>query len=69
MTRIAPTVPRNIRIIGARMSRLTGTIGSKLGWSFGIVVLLLLGLSGVAYWGLAGMTSLSDSSTTRSHRA
>ncbi len=43
------------------MSRLTGTIGSKLGWSFGIVVLLLLGLSGVAYWGLAGMTSLSDS--------
>src|SRR6476646_6224080 len=41
------------------MSRLTGTIGSKLGWSFGIVVLLLLGLSGVAYWGLASMTSLS----------
>jgi methyl-accepting chemotaxis protein len=48
------------RIVGRR-PQLAGTIRSKLGWSFGIVVLLLLGLSGVAYWGLAGMTSVSNS--------
>jgi methyl-accepting chemotaxis protein len=50
MTRIMRTRPR-----------LAGTIGSKLGWSFGGVVVLMLGLSGVAWWGLSGMTSVSDS--------
>ena len=50
MTRIMRTRPR-----------LAGTIGSKLGWSFGGVVVLMLGLSGVAWWGLSGLTSVSDS--------
>jgi CHASE3 domain sensor protein len=50
MTRIMRTRPR-----------LAGTIGSKLGWSFGGVVVLMLGLAGVAWWGLSAMTSVSDS--------
>jgi len=40
--------------------RIAGTIRSKLAWSFGIVVALLLGLAGVAWWGLSGMTSVSS---------
>ena len=50
-----------------RPSRLTGSIGSKLGASFGLVVVLLLGLCGVASWGLSQTTSVSreiDSSVT-----
>ncbi len=42
------------------MSRLTGTIGSKLGASFGLVVVLLLGLCGLASWGLSQTTSASQ---------
>jgi methyl-accepting chemotaxis protein len=42
-----------------RISRLTGSIGSKLGGSFGLVVVLLLGLCGVASWGLSQTTSVS----------
>ncbi|HEX3332629.1 MAG TPA: methyl-accepting chemotaxis protein [Gaiellales bacterium] len=40
-------------------SRLTGSIGSKLGASFGLVVILLLGLCGLASWGLSQTTSVS----------
>jgi hypothetical protein len=40
-----------------RVSRLTGSIGSKLGGSFGLVVVLLLGLCAVANWGLSQTTS------------
>jgi CHASE3 domain sensor protein len=40
-------------------SRLTGSIGSKLGASFGLVVVLLLGLCGLASWGLSQTTSVS----------
>ena len=42
------------------MSRLTGSIGSKLGASFGLVVVLLLGLCGLASWGLSQTTSASQ---------
>ncbi len=42
-----------------QISRLTGSIGSKLGGSFGLVVALLLGLCGVATWGLSQTTSVS----------
>ena len=42
-----------------RVSRLTGSIGSKLGGSFGLVVVLLLGLCGLASWGLSQTTSVS----------
>jgi len=41
------------------LSRLTGSIGSKLGASFGLVVVLLLGLCGLASWGLSQTTSVS----------
>jgi methyl-accepting chemotaxis protein len=41
------------------VSRLTGSIGSKLGGSFGLVVILLLGLCGLASWGLSQTTSVS----------
>ena len=41
------------------ISRLTGSIGSKLGASFGLVVILLLGLCGLASWGLSQTTSVS----------
>ena len=37
------------------------SIRAKLASSFGCVLLLLLGLAGVAWWGLAGMTSVSNS--------
>jgi methyl-accepting chemotaxis protein len=40
--------------------QLARTIRAKLGWSFGVVVALLLGLSGVAYWGIASLTSVSN---------
>ncbi len=43
-----------------RLSRLTGSIGSKLGASFGLVVVLLLGLCGLASWGLTQTTSVSQ---------
>jgi methyl-accepting chemotaxis protein len=43
------------------MPAIAGTIRSKLGLSFGVVVLLLLGLSAVAWWGLSGLTSVSNS--------
>jgi methyl-accepting chemotaxis protein len=36
------------------------TIRAKLASSFGVVVLLLLGLAGVAWWGISGMTSVSS---------
>jgi methyl-accepting chemotaxis protein len=42
-----------------RISHLTGSIGSKLGGSFGLVVVLLLGLCGLASWGLTQTTSVS----------
>jgi methyl-accepting chemotaxis protein len=42
-----------------RISRLTGSIGAKLGGSFGLVVVLLLGLCGLASWGLSQTTSVS----------
>jgi methyl-accepting chemotaxis protein len=42
-----------------RVSRLTGSIGSKLGGSFGLVVVLLLGLCGLSSWGLSQTTSVS----------
>ncbi len=42
-----------------RISHLTGSIGSKLGGSFGLVVVLLLGLCGLASWGLSQTTSVS----------
>jgi methyl-accepting chemotaxis protein len=41
------------------ISHLTGSIGSKLGGSFGLVVVLLLGLCGLASWGLTQTTSVS----------
>jgi methyl-accepting chemotaxis protein len=41
------------------ISHLTGSIGSKLGGSFGLVVVLLLGLCGLASWGLSQTTSVS----------
>jgi methyl-accepting chemotaxis protein len=41
------------------VSRFTGSIGSKLGGSFGLVVVLLLGLCGLASWGLAQTTAVS----------
>jgi methyl-accepting chemotaxis protein len=41
------------------VSRLTGSIGSKLGGSFGLVVVLLLGLCGLASWGLSQTTSVA----------
>jgi methyl-accepting chemotaxis protein len=50
-----------------RISRLTGSIGAKLGGSFGLVVVLLLGLCGLASWGLSQTTSVShqiDASVT-----
>jgi methyl-accepting chemotaxis protein len=51
-----------------RSSRFTGSIGSKLGGSFGLVVVLLLGLCGLASWGIAQTTSVShriDRTVTR----
>src|SRR5690242_10761080 len=42
-----------------RVSRLTGSIGSKLGGSFGLVVVLLLGLCALASWGLSQTTSVT----------
>jgi CHASE3 domain sensor protein len=42
-----------------QVSRFTGSIGSKLGGSFGLVVVLLLGLCGLASWGLAQTTAVS----------
>jgi methyl-accepting chemotaxis protein len=42
------------------VSRLTGSIGSKLGGSFGLVVVLLLGLCAVANWGLSQTTSVAQ---------
>jgi methyl-accepting chemotaxis protein len=42
-----------------RVSRLTGSIGSKLGGSFGLVVVLLLGLCALANWGLSQTTSVT----------
>jgi methyl-accepting chemotaxis protein len=42
-----------------RLSRFTGTIGSKLGGSFGLVVVLLLGLCAFASWGLSQTTSVA----------
>jgi methyl-accepting chemotaxis protein len=41
------------------LSRLTGSIGAKLGASFGVIVVLLLGLCGLASWGLSQTTSVS----------
>ena len=35
------------------------TIRAKLASSFGVVLVLLLGLAGVAWWGLSGMTSVT----------
>ncbi len=43
-----------------RTSQFTGSIGSKLGASFALVVVLLLGLCGVASWGLSQTTSVSQ---------
>ena len=57
---LIPAVPRPITRCAVRMSRLTGTIGSKLGASFGLVVVLLLGLCGLASWGLSQSTSASQ---------
>ena len=42
-----------------RVSRLTGSIGAKLGGSFGLVVVLLLGLCALASWGLSQTTSVT----------
>jgi methyl-accepting chemotaxis protein len=56
-----------ITVDAMRVSRFTGSIGSKLGGSFGVVVILLLGLCGVASWGLTQTTSVShriDASVT-----
>ena len=50
MTGVVPTRPNLAR-----------TIGSKLGLSFGGVVVLMLALAAVAWWGLAGMTSVTNS--------
>ena len=41
------------------LSRITGSIGAKLGASFGVIVVLLLGLCGLASWGLSQTTSVS----------
>ena len=41
------------------LSRLTGSIGSKLAGSFGLVVVLLLGLCALASWGLSQTTSVA----------
>ncbi len=41
--------------------RIARTIRAKLAWSFGTVVVLLIGLACVSWWGLAGMTSVSRS--------
>jgi len=43
------------------MPRVGQSIGAKLGGSFAVIVLLLLGLSGVACWGISSLTSVSDS--------
>jgi len=41
------------------LSRITGSIGAKLGASFGVIVVLLLGLCGLASWGLSQTTAVS----------